>query len=857
MNNNPRVLELDLGMNQSQNSGLTENEAKTRLKKYGQNQIKRTRKVKPLKILISQFTSPLVIILIVVAIVFFAIGFFPGQDSNIVDTILILLIVLISGISGFFQEYKSEQTIEALQKMSVPLARVIRDGKEKEIKVTEIVPGDLIVLTSGDIVPADAKIIESFSLLIDESILTGESKSTSKKTGDEVYMNTLINTGDAKALCVSTGMQTKVGNIAQKLQEIKEENTPFQKEIAGFSKKISIAIIAIIVVIIAVSLFKYDLYLSIFIAISLAVAAIPEGLPAVVVLTLAVAAKAMSKKNALIRKLSVTESVGAIDIICTDKTGTLTKDEMTITKLFVDGKVYSADEINDKREFAPLFTCGILCNNSQVGRTENGGNKYIGDQTEVALRKISSANGFGEQFVKDYKRVNEVPFTSKRKLMSVAVEHEGDYFVYSKGAPEILIGKCTKILSGGKVVNLDAQTKQKILEQNKGFAGETLRVLGLAYKETKDTKGSLEQDLIWLGLQAMADPARPEVKEAINVCRTAGIRVIMLTGDNPITAKAIADEIGLKSVDVITGSDLDKFSDTELTEKLEHGSNIFARISPFHKLKILELLKKNYRVAMTGDGVNDALALKKADVGIAMGIRGTEVAKQASDMILLDDDFSSITLAVKEGRRIFDNIRKFVNYLFTCNFAEVGVLLLASLFLTLEKPILLPIQLLWINLLTDGLPALALGIDPARPDIMNEPPRKKNEGIINKRLAWLIGLIGIKKMIILFATFFFLTSVSTDVARTALFTGFIIYEFIRIASIRSQEKLNWLSNKWLLAALIGSLVLQIFIIYSPLNKYFFVVPLGLHAWIVLLSGMAIGYILAILITKLVVIFVKE
>jgi len=841
--------------------GLTTEEARRRIKKYGANEIKRIHRINPVKIFISQFTSPLTLILIAAALISWGIGILPGQESNIIDTVLILVIVFASGISGFFQEYKSEKTIEAIQKMAVPLAKVIRDGKETEIKITDIVPGDVVILESGDIVPADAKLIESFGLKIDESILTGESEAVKKKAADEVFMNTLVNTGSAKAIITNTGMKTKLGSIALKLQEIKEEKTPFQVELSKFSRRISLAITGIIAVIMVVGLSKYSLYLSFLTAISLAVAAIPEGLPAVIVLTLASAAKVMSKKNALIRKLAVTESVGSVDIICTDKTGTLTKNEMTVTKLFFDDKVFGLSDIDREtaRRIKPLLVCGVLCNNSGAGCDEKGNMKYLGDQTEIALRKISDRFGFSkENLEKEYKRVDEMAFTSKRKMMSVVCKHWDSkmFFIYSKGAPEVIIEKCNRIYKNGKAVKMGRSDKEKILKQNKEFASKALRVLGFAFSETKSPE-CMEKNLVWLGLQAMIDPPRTEVKNALNECRTAGIRVIMLTGDNPLTAKAIADEIGLKSRRVIEGEYIDRLSERELEKELDSGVNIFARISPFHKLRILEILKKNSRVAMTGDGVNDALALKKADVGIAMGIRGTEVAKESSDMILLDDNFATITAAIKEGRRIFDNIRKFVNYLFVCNFAEVGILFLATLLLTLKEPILLPVQLLWVNLLTDGLPALALGIDPARPDIMLKPPRKKEEPIINKRLWCLIGTIGSNKMLILFATFFFILPLGVESARSALFTGFILYEFVRVATIRYQERLGWLSNKWLLGALIGSVLLQLMIIYTPLNVFFHIIPLGVYEWTVLVTGVIVSYITAIAITKVVVRFVRE
>jgi len=839
-----------------QKRGLSSLEAKKRLSKYGRNEIKKQVRAKGLKIFISQFTSPLILLLIVVAVISWVIGFLPNQDSNIIDTILILVIVFASGLSGFFQDYKAEKTIEALQKIATPKTRIIRDGKEIKINITEIVPGDLVLLEEGDVIPADCKLVEAFNLEVDESTLTGESKAVNKKINDDVFKGTFVNSGNAKALITKTGMQTKIGKIAGKLQEIKEEKTLFETEIAKFSKKIFFIIIGIVVLLFLISILKYSFYQSVLISISLAVAAIPEGLPAVLVLVLAIGARVMANKNALVRKLNVVESSGAVDVVCTDKTGTLTKNEMSVTKIFFNNKIFDVSKINEKnsKEVNNLLICGGVCNNSKTGYNNKNEKIYLGDQTEIALKKI--ANKFFKKETKKYKKIEEISFTSDRKMMSVICKKNQEYLMFSKGASEVLIEKCDRIYQNGKIINMNDRIKKEILEQNKKFASQALRILGFAYKEISEKEKNLEKNLIWLGLQAMIDPPKKEVKQALKDCKTAGIRVIMLTGDNPLTAKSIADEIELESKGVMVGKELDKLSNKELEKKLE-SVNIFARISPFHKLRILEILKKKYRVAMTGDGVNDALALKKADVGIAVG-KGTEVAKQASDIILLDNNFASIVSTVKEGRRAFDNIRKFINYLFVCNVAEVGVLFLATLFLTLKEPILLPVQILWINLLTDGFPALALGVDPARPDIMEKPPRKKKETIINKRLAWLIGTIGIKMMILLFATFFLVLFISgMEQARTALFTGFILYELVRIGSIRYQEKLSWFANKWLLAALFGSVLLQLLIVYTPLGKFFHIVPLGIYAWLVLIAGIVVGYILAILITKIVIKFVED
>ncbi len=823
------------------NEGLTWEEARERLKIYGRNEIRRVKKRSPLRILLSQFTSPIILILIAAAFISFVTGFLSPRTSFI-DSALILLIVLISGVAGFLQEYKSEKTIEALQKMAAPKAKVVRSGRFAEIEASQLVPGDLILLEAGDVVPADAELIEAFALKVDEASLTGESIPVGKKAGDEVYMNTFVNTGRAKAVVKATGMATRVGRIAGKLEEIEEEATPFQKEMAKFSKNVTRAIILLIFVMSGVSFLKYDLSTSLLLAVSLAVAAIPEGLPAVLVLSLTMGAKAMAKRNALVRRLAAIESVGAVDVICTDKTGTITEGEMRVTVILTDREI-EVEKVEEAEEDLKLvLMCNALCNNSKV-LYEEGKRRYSGDKTEIALKMVARKFGFDkEELDREYRRVDEIPFTSERKMMSIVVEKGERRLVFSKGAPEILILRCSKVYHKGEVVPLDENKKQEILKKNEDLASRGLRVLGFAFKELGE--GEVEENLVWLGLQGIIDPPRKEIYKAIEDCKTAGIRVLMITGDNPLTAKAIAEEVGLESSGVVLGSEIDKLSNRQLEEKLASGINIFARTSPMHKFRILQVLQKESRVAMAGDGVNDALALKKADVGIAMGVRGTEVAKEASDIILLDDNFASIVAAVREGRRIFDNLRKFINYLFTCNFAEVAVIFLATLFLTLKEPVLLPVQLLWINLLTDGLPALALGIDPASPGIMKRPPRKMGEGILNKRLTLQILIIGIELTALLFLIFFLTLDSGEGVARTALFTGFVLYEFARITGIRFQEKSSLFSNRLLLLSLVSSLMLQLLIIYTPANTFFHIEPLGFHEWVVLLFGFVLSLILA-------------
>ncbi len=474
--------------------------------------------------------------------------------------------------------------------------------------------------------------------------------------------------------------------------------------------------------------------------------------------------------------------------------------------------------------------------------------KYFGEQTEIALKKFV-VKYLPENASRYYKKVNEVSFSSQRKMMTVVMkDNEQNFTVFSKGAPEVLIEKCNRIYNTNGIIDLSDEVKQKILRQNEQFASQALRVLGFAYKPTDKPQDGLEEELIWIGLLALIDPPRPEVKEALEDCKTAGIRVIMITGDNPATAQAIAKQVGLQSDKVLEGTFLDTINDDDLGKELDTGANIFARTNPFHKLRLLEILEKDNTVAMTGDGVNDALAIKRAAVGIAMGKKGTEVAKQAADVILLDDNFSTIRNAVMEGRTIFNNIRKFIDYLLTCNLAEVLLIFIATIFFDLNEPLLFPVQLLWINLLTDGLVALALGVDPPAADIMLKKPRKLGEPLINRRLAWLIGLIGIKKTLVLIASFLIVLPMGIEVARTTLLTGVVLYEFVRIAAIRYEDKLSWFANKWLVAGLVVSVLLHVALVYSPLNSFFYLVPLGLKEWAVLFGGVFVGYWLAILIT---------
>ncbi len=818
--------------------GLTSMQAQALLKQYGANELRRLKKANALLLFLKQFTSPLILLLIGAALISLGIGYLPDQEPHVVDASLILCIVFISGVLGFYQEYKAEQSVEALQKMASPESTVMRDGTKQVIKSHLVVPGDVVLLTEGDIVPADGMLTNAHSLQVDESSLTGESLPVERKEGDSVCMSTQVLSGNATMTVRSTGMQTTIGNIASTLDQMKEEQSPFEQDMTQFSKKVVWATMGLVLIVTIVSLFKYDMYTAFLLSISLAVAAIPEGLPAIVALTLTVGATSMSKKNALIRKLSVTESIGDISMICTDKTGTITENDMTVTTFFVHNKKLSIQKATTP-EISALLTCGVLCTNA-----EEKGEGYTGDPTEVAL--LVAARRFQitpSGLLKSYTPTDELPFSSDRKMMSKLYMHKEQEHMFTKGAPEVVLQHCSVELIDGVEKKLTGQRRLELLQHNTELAAQGMRVLGCAQKVVDGNRE--EKDLLWLGLQAMIDPARPEVKDAIAKCYTAGIKVMMLTGDNPVTAEAIAADVGLTSTGARTGAEVDGLSDEQLQHHIDQGIHIFARVSPAHKLRILSLLKKTQRVAMTGDGVNDALALKKADVGLSMGIRGTEVAKQASDIMLLDDNFATIVDAIKEGRRIFGNIRKFINYLFITNLAEVLTIFIGTLLFTLSEPLLIPAQLLWINLLTDGLPALALGADPAPADIMSRPVRSRGEPLINKPLIWSIVAIGVQKTIMLLGLYLIALPWGHDVASTILFTGFVLFELVSIGVIRSQEHLSWYSNKLLLMAITISLLLQLTLIYSPLGQYFGVVPLGYAAWALLGTGTLVAYVLAL------------
>ncbi len=856
----------------SSEEGLTQKEAERRQEKHGKNEIEEGEKISPLKILLEQFQDFLIWILIIAAIISFVVG-------HHIDSYLILAIVFANGIFGFLQDWKAEQSIEALRDLASPEAIVLRDGKKKKVDSSEIVPGDIVFLSQGGSVPADARIIEQQNMDVDESALTGESVAVNKKDqtldGDidlaerenMVYKDTNVVKGKGTAVVVNTGMDTEIGKIATELQQVEEDETVFQREVNRLGKRIGIIILLICGALVPILYFRGEPLLTSFItAIALAVAAVPEGLPAVVTLTLALGTRNMLNKKALVRRLPVIESLGSVDVICTDKTGTLTESRMVVKKIFFDGdeidvsggfssdgKFTSEGETVDNEKLKEILQIGALCNDSEVQDDE-----IIGDPTEAALIQSAQKAGFErEELEETYRRIDEIPFSSDRKMMTTIHDGPGDNDrAFVKGALEVILDRCDRYYEGGEIKELTEEKKKEFIEKNEEFANNALRVLAMAYRqvelgevEDKDKKeiieadkGDLEEDLIFMGLQGMIDPPREEVKEAIETCREAGIRTVMITGDNAMTARAIGRELGFKEK-VMTGRELDNLSEDEFKDVVEEV-DIFARVSPSHKVNILRALKaQDHIVAMTGDGVNDAPALKESDVGTAMGERGTDVSQQASDMVLLDDNFKTIKDSIEEGRGIFDNLRKFVNLLLSGNLGEVMIVLIASL-IGLGLP-LTAVMLLWVNLLTDGLPALAMGVDRGSDDIMKRKPRGKNEDIIDKTLGFSIAWIGIWVTLISLSLFRIGLDSGIDKARTLAFTSLVVLELIEVIPIRSRYGTPLFSNRWLGIAIGSSIIMHLAVLYTPLNSYFKVVPLGINSWMMVSIGVGI-FILAML-----------
>ena len=845
--------------------GLSKTEARKRLEQYGRNSIAIEKKISAITIFVNQFRNLLVLVLVLAAFVSLGVSYLDPEENGYFDAILIFVIVILNAIFGFVQEYKAERSIEALTKMSAPRATVIRDGSEKEVPSEEVVPGDILVLREGDKVAADARLLETYSLYADESSLTGESVPSAKQPGtlkekmpladqaNMVFMNTAIARGKGMAVVVQTGLKTEVGKIARQISEAPEKVTQFQLEIADVGKKISLIVLAILVVIVATEfLLRTGDLLFIFIAaVALGVAAIPEGLPAVVTLSLSIATNRMLKQHTLMRRLSTVQDLGAVDVICTDKTGTLTENIMTVTRVYTGGISYDVKGKGwDKRgafvsprgsvkDLEWLLRCAALCNDA---REDGDHQRFRGDPTEIAVLLPAYKAGIDPDALhNEWKRIDEIPFSSERKMMSTVNQHGKETYAFVKGAPEVILERCTHIYEGKKQRRLTAKERKQVLEHNKEMASDALRVLAFAYKykPRSHAEKDVENDLVFLGLMGMIDPPRSGVKEAITDCRKAGIRVIMITGDNPYTAAAIGKELGFE-VNTLTGQEMDELSEEELARAVEKVA-VYARTSPKHKTIILQMLKRNnHVVAMTGDGVNDAPAIKNSDVGIAMGIRGTEVTKQASDFIVLDDNFVTIRNAVAEGRGAFDNIRKFVTLLIGANTSEVLAVFVASL-LPMGLSPKIAVHLLWINLLTDGLPALALGAGSPASDVMERKPRPKTERLLHRPAFYFIAWLGLFEALLILVLYgYYFAMADATKAYTIFFTSFVVLESVSVYLVRWRYKTPFLSNKWVHLAIGLSLLLQLAVLYTPAAEWFQVVPLEIMDWMVLaLAGFAL------------------
>ncbi len=839
--------------------GLSVEEARKRLEEYGSNELKQKEKISPSQILIRQFTSSIIFILLAALVISLLIG-------EKLDSIVISTIVVLNGIFGFVQEFKAEKAIEALKKLTALKAKIIRDGKEREIDSRELVPGDIILLETGSKVPADARLIDIAAFQIDEASLTGESVPSDKTTDplennilvndqkNMVFMGTIVTRGHAKAVVTGTGMDTEIGKIADMVQETEEKLSPLQVKLKKFGRWLGIVTIGICLVVFGVGvlreylitdLFERSFVVEMFLAsVALAVAAIPEGLPAIVTISLAFGVRRMANRNALVRKLPAVETLGCTNIICSDKTGTLTKNEMTVRDIYVNntlievtGDGYAPEgsfmQVGDEEvnisDLELLFRSSILCNDSRLNRNDRW--EIFGDPTEGALLVSAEKAGFKKSELENrFPRTDEIPFDSERKCMTTIHRINEKNTAYIKGAPDVILDNCKYISINGQVKEMTAESRKRILYANHEMANRALRVLGFAYKALNEKYTSepeeVERDLTFIGLQAMIDPPREDVRESIAKCRSAGISTVVITGDHKLTAIAITKELGLfKEGDrALSGEELDKLSNDELDEIVE-SVVICARVSPEHKVRVLSALKKRgHVVAMTGDGVNDAPALKRSDIGIAMGITGTDVAKEASDMVLTDDNFASIVNAVEEGRGIYSTIKQFVQYTLSSNFGEILVIFLAIL---IGWPLpLIAIQILWVNLLTDGLPGLALGLDPFSKDIMNRPPRKRDEEIMSKDVIYNIAIVGV---VMGAGTLFMFYGygVETVKAKSIAFTTLVMFQLFNVLTYRAKNfKIDFKTSKYLTTSVVISLLMQFAVLYTPLNVAFKTVPLG-------------------------------
>ena len=874
--------------------GLTEEQVKANYEKYGMNELKQKKKKSLFVKFLEQFKDFMIIVLIIAAIVSGAVGIAKGE--GITDTIIILIVVVLNAIIGVVQESKAEKSLEALQKLSAHASKVVRNGKVAVVQSRELVPGDVVVLDTGDYVPADLRIVESANLKSQEASLTGESVPVDKNTetiddekvslGDRTNMlfsSSLITYGRGKGIVVETGMNTEVGKIAKIISDTEGTETPLQTKLNKLGKTLGIAALAICIVIFIIGIaYGKDVIDMFMTAVSLAVAAIPEGLAAVSTIVLAIGVQRMVKKNAIIKKLPAVETLGSATVICSDKTGTLTQNKMTVQKVFVNNEVVEAKDIKDiSNELDRLMQVCTLCNDTKIGAE----NQLTGDPTETALIDLGFKINFDVKEVLELKRVKEIPFDSDRKLMTTVNKVGEKYFVYTKGGIDELLARCNSYIVNGEIKTDLDKYKAEINKYNVDMAKDALRVLAMAYKEmdhepTDEEMKNIENDLIFVGMVGMIDPPREEVKVAVEKCKTAGIKTVMITGDHKITAVAIAKALGIleNEDEAITGSELEEMSDEDLTKNIRKYS-VYARVSPEHKVRIVKAWQANGEiVAMTGDGVNDAPALKTADIGCAMGIVGTDVSKEAADVILTDDNFATIVSSVEEGRRIYDNILKAIQFLLSSNVGEIIVLFLAILITpwlgsTFNIDIglievLLPIHILWINLVTDSLPALALAVDPAEDDVMKRKP-KKQKGIFTKGMSFrvvyqgiMIGLLTLAAFIIGIATpeenlptmvkidgtlygveevesldealangaeYVEKQEVKVEIGQTMAFMVLAFSELVHVFNIRNNKKSVFkthpFNNKMLLLAIGASAALMLIILLVPALRHIFSIPI--------------------------------
>ena len=867
-----RDSEVEKAFGANKETGLTDGQVLKAREVHGTNEIVAKKKTPAIVVFLSQFKDFMVLVLLAATLI-------SGLLGEYIDAIAIILIVFMNGILGFVQERKAEKSLEALKELSAPQANVLRDGVYRKIPSKDIVVGDIIKFTTGDRIGADVRIIKTNSLEIEESALTGESLPVTKTTGalqgadislgdmtNMAFMSTLVTRGSGEGIVVATGMKTVMGKIADLLQQSDQVETPLQRRLAQLGKILIVVALALTVLVVALGVMQgqgvYDMFLA---GVSLAVAAIPEGLPAIVTVALALGVQRMIKKNAIVRKLPAVETLGCASVICSDKTGTMTQNKMMVTQIFTDNKLYEVNgsgyepegsfvslgkerSVENEKSLLQILTFGMLCNQADVKQLDG---KYIldGDPTEGALIVAAQKAGLNkDSLLKKYKILKEFPFDSSRKMMSVLVEDDTNRkFIVTKGAPDVVIEKCDFILADGRKQLIQDNQKKKVKSEQEKMATQALRTIAVGFKEVAATnlvtnEQEAESKLTFIGLFGMIDPPRAEVKDAVEVCRKAGIKTIMITGDHALTAKAIATQLTISDSqsEVIEGRQLDQMSDLELENKLDNVS-VFARVSPEHKLKIVKALqRKGHVVAMTGDGVNDAPAIKVADIGIAMGITGTDVAKEASSLVLLDDNFATIKTAIEEGRNIYENIRKFVRYLLASNVGEILVMLFAML-LALPLP-LVPIQILWVNLVTDGLPAMALGLDSAESNVMTKKPRNLREGVFSRGLGWKIisrgFLIGGSTLLAFMVTYDGTESTLMH-AQTVAFATLTFAQLIHVFDCRSDVSIfarNPFGNKYLVAAVIVSVLLMLGVMYlEPLQPIFHTVSLGLTDWFVVLG----------------------